>query len=803
MYSLLQDVRFSLRLMRKHPGFSVLVLAALVLGIGVNSAVFSVVNSVLLRPLPLFEPERVAFIYAKSSQSSYVLVSYPEFQDWRSQSHSFQSMAALIGRLFNMKGKGPPEQLMGYGVTSSIFQTLGIPLAMGRNFTDADEQPGAVRVAVLSHQLWVSRFGGDAAIQGKTIVLDGQSYSIIGVLSANDLYQHVDIWIGVGPFLDQHIMNRETRYTFVAGRLAPSATLASAQTEMEVIAGRLAAQYPQSNKDLGAKVAGAVDLYTGEERKPLLLIGIASALVLLLACVNVVTVFIAGTIERRKELSVRLALGAARSVILRQLFVQSLIFAVVGASLGLLLAKTGLVYLMQRFPVAIFRFRETTIDHTVVWFTVCLALGSTLLSSILPSLYTAKLNINSELKGEWYGTPVSKYRSLGQGALIIFEVALAASLSLVSGLLIKTFYELQKVDLGFNPSHLACFEMSLPDADYKDDPAKAAFYQRAIENLKSIPGVQSVTGALTLPVVTGTHFINLQVDAQSSHSTERPFVDSEGVLPGFFTTLKVPILQGRDFTSADRADAPPVAIVDEELAAQMWPGQSPLGHLLRLADITDNKPPWREIVGVVHQIKVAGPEGKVQRFQVYEPLYQHPTSLVWFLIDSRVASANLKPSAEKAIHDLAPDLPLEYFSTLNDGLEQIESPRKVSLLLLASFAAVGISLGMIGIYGVVSNSVVRRRREIAIRMALGASVKNSIMLVTKLGLLAALAGIVLGSVLVICLTRVLSAFLFGVTMLDPGIYLFTAIAIAVLALGASLVPAAALLRLSPQDILKE
>lgn len=803
MHSLFQDVRFSLRLMRKRPGMTILVLAALALGIGVNSAMFSVVNAVLLRPVGFAEPDRLFYIFAKSHQSNTVTVSYPEYLDWKTQSRSFQYMAAYEPLLFTLKGNGPPEQLQGARVTASAFETFGIQPQLGRGFVPSDERQEAAAVVVISHALWQRRFGGDPAILGKNIVLDAQPYIIIGVLPPDNLPFMRDVWVEIGPFLDQHIMNRETRHSWVLGRLAPSVTVSQATTELETIAARLAAQYPKSNKDMGINLIRFMDSLIAAGRKPLWLIAVASSLILVLACVNVVTVFTASAIERRKELSVRLALGAARFVILRQLFVQSLIFAIAGAALGLIIAKGGLTYLVQRFPFVLFRFRETTIDHTVFWFTLCLALSCTLLSSFLPGMYTASLNINSELKGENVWTPLSKYRATGLGALIIFEVTLAAGLSLVSGLLIKSFYELEKVDMGFNPHHVLFFQMWLPQSEYKDDSAKNAFYEASMQKLRAIPGVQSAGASFTLPGATTTHFINLQVDTQSPFSGERPFVDSNAILPGFLSTIKIRLLRGRDFTDADRQGAPPVALVDEVLAARMWPGQSALGKRLRLADVTDNRPPWREIVGVVRQIRYSGPENGVERMQVYEPLYQSPESYVSFVMNTTASLATLRAPVEKAIHELAPDLPLDYFQTMDDALDRRMSGRKMSLLLLSSFAAVGIVLGMVGIYGVVSNSVVGRRREIAIRMALGATVRSAVVLVTKLGLLATCVGIALGAALVICLTSVLSAFLFGVKTFDSGIYLFSAVAIALLALIASLIPAAALLRLNPQDVLRD
>lgn len=612
-----------------------------------------------------------------------------------------------------------------------------------------------------------------------------------------------DAWVDIGPFLDDNLMNRETRWFYVAGRLAPFSDVAQAQKEMDVIAARLAAQYPKSNKDFGVAVAGLTDLLTANVRRPLWLIVVASNLILLLALVNILSIFLANALDRRKELSVRLALGASRSVIVRQLCVQSSIMALVATGLGLLLAKGALTYVVQKFPLAIARFRQTNLDHRVFWFTITLAIISALLSIILPGMYLTRLNINSELRDERRWIPAFRYRALGSSVLIVFEVALAMGLSLVSGLLIKSFYEVEKVDMGFNPHHILSFEIWLLEAQYGNEASKAAFYQRALNNLKIIPRVQSASAGYTLPAATGTHTINLQVDSLSPQSSEHPFVDANSVMPGFLTTMQVPLLQGRDFTDADRPDAPPVAIVDEVLAARMWPGQSAIGKRLRLADITDNRPPWREIVGVVRQIRNVGPEGPIERMQVYEPAQQNPPPFICFIMRTSASMESLRAPIEKAIHDLAPDLPLQYFQTLDEFVAKQEGGRRISLLLLSGFAAIGIVLGLIGIYAVVSNSVVRRRREMAIRMALGATTTNAMFVAARGVLVAAIVGIGAGLVVVFCLKGILSAFLFGVKSLDLEVYLLSVISIGLLALVAGLAPAARLLWLTPQSILRE
>lgn len=803
MRSLVEDLRFSLRLARKNPGMSFLILAALSLGIAVNIAVFSVVNAVLLRPVQIADPDRVAFIFGKAYGSSFLQVSYPEYQDWKAQAHSFQSMAAYEPVLFNLKSDSGPEALSGFRITASGFDTFGISPLIGRGFSASDERRGATAVAVISNGLWKRQFGADPGIVGRSILLQSQPYLVVGVFPPTDLPFIGDVWVDIGPFLDDKMMNREKRSFFVAGRMNASTDIAQAQKEMDVIAARLAGQYPKSNKDIGVTVTSLADLFTSNVRRPLALIVVASGLVLLLAFVNVLSVFIAGTIARRKEVSIRLALGACRSTIVRQLCIQSLIFAIASTFLGLVLAKGALTYLIQKFPLAIVRFQETNMDHKVFWFTVCLAIGSTLLSSILPGLYLTRLNINSELKEERLWTPRFRYRALGPSALIAFEIALALGLSLVSGLLIKSYYEVTKVDMGFNPHHLLSFEVWLPEAEYKDDASKAAFYQRALNNLKAVPGVEFASAGYTLPAATGTHGINLQVDAQSPLVADRPFVDSNSVLPGFLATMQIPMQQGREFAETDNADSPAVAIVDEVLAARMWPGQSAIGKRLRLADITDNGPPWREIVGIVGQTKYFGPERDVARMQVYEPAYQHPPPFISFIIRTSASMETMRVPVEKAIHDLAPDLPLQYFQSLDEFVDKREGRRKISLLLLSGFALIGVLLGAIGIYGVVANSVVRRRREIAIRMTLGATPVNAIFAVTKLVLLATIAGIAVGLAVVVSLKGVLSTFLFGVKTLDPEIYLAALIVIAVLAFIASLVPAASVLRLTPQSILRE
>lgn len=806
MHSLIQDVRFSLRLMRRRPGMTALIVAALVLGIGLNIAIFSVVNAVVLRPLPVREPDRIVWLSTKVNRTNAPLgTSYPDFLDWKSQSDSFHSMAAIRAVSFTMTGSGPAEHLKGIAISAQGFTVWGVDTVLGRDFTEADDIPGADRVAILSYPFWQRKFGGDTGILQKDLTFDDQFYKIIGVLQPTQIttLQYPDVWVANGPMLDQHVMTRDTRLFFPVARLKPDVTLAQARTQMETIASRLAGQYPDTNKEMGIGVLPLSDVVSPNGSKPLLLLFLTSSLIYLLAVANVTVMFLGNTVERGKELSVRLALGSTRFSIGRQLFVHMFIFATVGTSIGLIVAKLGLDFFLYRFPNAIPRFQETTIDSKGILISVLLALLSILAGALTTAMYAYRLNLSSELKGEtsWFTLP--KYRTLGRGLFIFLEVTVASALSLVSGLLIRSLYEVQKVNLGFNPNHVIAFQINLPALRYKESPKRTRFFKLATDELSRVPGISSVSGISGLPLTTQGEVNRLQTDELAPTAIEPIQVEYESVLPGFFRTMQLPLLQGRDFTDADRDDASPVVIIDDVLAAKLWRGQRVIGKRVRMSVRAGEKSRVLEVVGVAQEIKHFGPEAKVRWMQVYVPQYQDPSPTLSFVLSTAMPQTGIKPSVEKIVHELDKDLPVESFQPMNTYLDNFLSPRRVSLLLLSAFAATGITLGMIGIYGIVANSVIRRCREIAVRMAVGATVFNTIAQITRLGLIAALSGIVIGSLIVMSLTRVLAAFLFGISALSPEIYVLSALTITGLAVVASLIPAVRLFRLNIQEILRQ
>lgn len=806
MNLLIQDTRFSLRLLRKRPGITALVVATLVLGIGLNTAIFSVVNAVIIRPLPVRDPDRIVWLNTKVNRANAPLgTSYPDFLDWKNQSDSFQSMAAMRAVSFTMTGTGPAEHLKGMAISAQGFTVWGVSTVLGRDFTEADDKPGADRVVILSYSFWRRKFGGDPSVLEKDLTLDDQSYRIIGILEPTQIttLKYPDVWVANGPMLDQHVMMRDTRLFFPVARLKPDVTLIQARAQMETIASRLARQYADTNKDMGIRMLPLSDVLSPNGSKPLLLLFLASSLVYLLAVANVTVMFLSNTVERGQELSVRLAVGSTRFSIVRQLFVHMLIYATLGASTGLIVAKLGLNFFLQRFPNAIPRFQETTIDSKGISISVILALLSVLAGTLTAAIYAYKLDVSSELKGEASWFTLRKYRTLGQGTFIFVEVTLASVLSLISGLLIISLYKAQKVDLGFNPDHVISFQVNLPASRYKESSKQIRFFDLAADKLRQVHEIDSVSGISGLPLTTQGEVNQLQADEMTSTASDAIQVEYESILPGFFRTMQLPLIQGRDFTDRDREATPPVVIVDDVLAARLWPGQSAIGKRVRMSVRAGENSRVLEIVGVAQEIKHFGPETKVRWMQVYVPQYQDPSHTLSFVLSTTMPQTGIKPSVEKIVHDLDKDLPVENFQPMNIYLDNFLSPRRVSLLLLSAFAVTGITLGMIGIYGIVASSVIRRRREIAIRMAMGATAFNTTAQITRLGLIAAFSGIATGSLIVMSLTKVLASFLFGISALRLEVYVVSALTIIALALVASLVPAVRLFRFNIQEILRQ
>jgi predicted permease len=795
---LINDLRFTISLLLKRPGMSCLIFAALLFGIGVNTAIFSVVNAVLLRPLPIFQPERVVRLYATVNQTSSMGISYPEYLDWKAQNHSFEALSVIRAFSFILSGgNGLPEHLKAFSISACGFDVFGVSTILGRNFNEEDDRPGASPVVILSYAFWDRRFAKAPTILGRSITLDDHDYTIIGVLQAPhiNLLQYPDVWVPNGPLVTDQIMSRERRFYFAAARLKPTITFAAAQADLQLISSRLASQYPNSNKDMGIRFVRWSDLLIADSTQPLSLLLTASTLIFFLACINTLTLLLSNTADRSNEFIVRAAMGATRFHIARQLFIQAFVFVAIGTLLSLLAAKAALILFMHRFPNVLSRLQETSIDFNVILFISAMALATIILATALPAWYALQ-SINKTVA---IRRAFSKYGAFRDGIFIAAQVALASALALVSGLLVKSFYQVTMVDLGFNPQHVFSFQLNLPPRYTAE--AQSLFYQQALEKFSNAPGMSATSGISSLPLTTQGNSITLQIEHLTTQ--ENPFVENESVLPALFQTLEVPLLQGREFTAADRNNTTPVAIVDDVLANHFWPGQTAVGKRIRLVDDPNNAVPWREIVGVVRQIKHFGPEAKVRWPQVYVPAYQQPTAVLSFVTTTNLPESQVRANALKAIHELDATLPLDDFQTMDTLLDGYTASRKASLILLSLFAFASTTLGVIGIYGVVSNAVVRRRKELAIRMALGATSRSIVFLIAKVPLFTSLIGITCGIAIIMSCTRILSSLLFGITALDSAVYLYTTSVILACVLLAALLPARTILHLNPQDILRQ
>jgi putative ABC transport system permease protein len=801
---LLPDLLFTFRLLRKRPWTSLAVIVALLLGIGVSTAVFSVTSAVLLRPVPVLDPDRVVRVYAKVNRTGASMgISYPEFLDWKAQCHSFEAFAVMRAFSFDSADRDRPEHLKGTGISAEGFKVFGVSTSLGRGFAEDDDKPGSPRVVILNHRFWEQRFGSDPTVLGRILPLNGEGFTVIGVLQPTqvNVLQYPDVWVPNGPFLNARAMSRDIRPYFPAARLKSASSQNEARTELENIASRLAAQYPASNKDIGIRFVGLTELLTANDRQPVILLFTAALLIFVLTCLNVVIVLITWTAGRRKELAIRMSLGASRFQILRQLLLQAVVLVSVGSVLGLLGAKLTLTLFLHRFPNALIRFQETTFDYRVMCFLLLMVTAAAIVATVFPGWYTTRLGLGMQLKDAGVYPDSAHRRRVRDGALITFEVAVAASLLLISGLLIKSLYQVTNVDLGFNPHHAFSFQLNLPPRYKSSD--QASFYMRALEKLSNVPALSRSSAISSLPLTTQANAISLETDTESHVTGNQLLVEDEAVLPRLFETLRVPILQGREFTNTDREGTPQVAIVDEVLAAKLWPGQTAIGKRIRLVEITGSQPPWREVVGVVREIRHFGPEAKVRWMQVYVPEYQDPSPVMSFVIETGLPEATVRLDAAKAIRELDAGIPLDNFQAMDDLLDGYLAGRKVAVSALSSFAAIAVVLALIGIYGVVANAAISRRREIAIRLALGATRGKTLVLLIQSRLIAGLAGLVFGFALVVSLTRTLSSFLFGVKPLDSSVYAITAVSIVLLTVAAAVLPARSVFYLHPTDILRE
>ncbi len=802
-----QDLRYALRTLAKNPAFTSVAIVAIALGIGANTAIFSVVNAVLLRPLPFKNPEQMVMAWENAAHLGFPknTPSPPNFLDWQRQNTVFAGMAAMVERNFNLTGVGEPERLDGRRVSANLFDLLGVPALLGRTFVPGDDRPGA-NVVLLSHSLWQRRFGSDPGVIGRTVTLNGESYVVIGVMPRS---VHLPgygnwqdkLWVPIA-FTNEEVTERGNHFLDVIAQMKPGVTLKQAQAEMETIAARLAKQYPRFNTRIGATVTPLHEEIVGDIKPALLILLGAVGFVLLIACANVANLLLARAAVREKEIALRLALGASRSRLTRQFLTESVLLAFLGAGLGLLLALGGVRVLKTFVPSMILQIQAINIDGKVLLFTASIALLTGIVFGLAPAMHALNSNLNDSLKEGGRDSAASRKGNRLRGLLVIGEVAVSFILLIGAGLLINSFLHLRNLDPGFRTDHLLTMKVDLSELKYPDGQRRSVFFDEVLRRVSTLPGVQLVAVAGNLPFTYNGDSMSIAVEGIPDPPPDQwPNVIYRAVGPGYFSTMGIPLIRGRDFTDQDGADSKDVVVIGEKTAQHYWPGQDPVGKRLKPGATTSDRP-WREVIGVVKDVRqndfIAQP--KMQMYLPYRQMkYLAANALV---IRTNVEPMSLATSVRDAIWAVDKDQPVADIDTMDHIVSQAIARQRFSMLLLGIFAAVALVLAAVGIYGVMSYSVAQRTHEIGIRMALGARRADVLQMTIKHSLKLVSVGMMLGFIAAFLLTRVLASLLFGISATDPITFIGISLVLLAVAILASYVPALRSTKVDPMIALR-
>ncbi|HEU4507784.1 MAG TPA: ABC transporter permease [Pyrinomonadaceae bacterium] len=796
----LHDMRFALRMLLKNPGFTVVTVIALALGIGANTAIFSVVNTVLLRPLPYKDPERLVMVWEDASKTGHPrdTPSAANYIDWRDQNQAFEGMAATTSDSFNLTGAGEPERLAGMRVSANLFPLLGVEPHVGRVFTAAEDQPGSHRVVLLSYGLWQRRFGGDRNIAGKPVTLNGETYQVVGVMPARFQFPTVDnqIWVPIA-FTAEEAADRDVKYLEVVARLKSGTTLEQAQAEMTTIATRLQQQYPDSNVDIGAAVTSLHEHLVGDIKPALLILLGAVGLVLLIACANVANLLLARAAVRQKEIAVRVALGARHGRLIRQFLTESVLLSTVGGIVGLAVAYVGLVLLRNSIPEDILQASEISIDLKVLGFTLFVSVATGVIFGLAPAIQALRFKQSETLKEGGRDAATGGSGKRLRSALVTAEVAVSLVLLIGAGLLINSFVRLRNVDPGFRSDNLLTMRVVMPLSKYLDRPRRIAFYNDMLQRVQSLAGVRSVAITSNLPLYRQGNSMSVRIHGRPELPVaQQPVVVTRIVSPGYLDTMTIPLLSGRKFTDQDEITTPRVAVISETMARTFWPGEDPIGKRFGIGEIESDQS-WISVIGVardVRQLELTA-DPKPQAYLSYLQFgFFDPRDLV---VKTDVDPASLATTVRNAVWEIDKDQPVSNIQTMEAVLAGSIARQRFSMVFLAIFAGLALVLAGVGIYGVMSYSVAQRTREIGIRMALGAQTTAVLKLALGYGMKLVIIGIAIGLVAAFALTRLMSSLLFGVTATDPMTFTLISLLLIGVAALASYIPARRATKVDP------
>jgi predicted permease len=802
--NLLQDLRFGLRMLRKSPGFTFIAVLTLALGIGANAAIFSAVNTVLLRPLPYKDADRLVTVWSQNRARGFDTdqVSPLDFADWRSQNHVFEGMAASTDVTYTLTGAGEPTLIIAYSFSPDYFHVLGVSPLFGRTFLPEEEEPGKNHVAVLSYSFWQRHFGGNRDLVGKSILLDGAPYAVVGVMPAGFQYPpFTELWT---PFTvnPEAAQDRAYRYLRVMARLKPGVTIRQAQTEMNTIAARLALEYPKTNKDESeTNLISLREMISGDIRPALLVLLCAVGFVLLIACANVANLLLARAAGRQKEVAVRSALGASRWRLVRQFLTESMLLGLAGGALGLLLASWCARALVRMFPPTIFNIsiphlEKIPMDGWVMGFAVAASLLTSVLFGLVPALH-ATVNTENSLKESGRGLAGSTKGKRFRSALVVAELALSLILLTAAGLTLRSFVHLLGSDLGFNPDDVLTVRVLLPGYKYKTAVERIAFSEQALAQIRSLPGVKAAGTVTFLPLSGWWGVRGVSVEGQSALENQKPIAPSSSVTPDYFRAMGIPLVKGRFFEDHDDQGAPPVAIISKSLAQRLMPNSDPLGKRLEVDGVKGAV----AVVGVVSDVSQLGTTSPTTA-GIYLPFSQAPAPIICFAIRTVEDPLSVVKAAQNAIWAVDKDQAVGYVMSMNQLTSDSLAPQRILMIVLGVFGGLALLMAVIGTYGVIASSAAQRTHEIGVRMALGARPDDVLRLVVGQGLGMVLLGVVIGLAGTFGLMRFVSSLLYGVRPTDQVTLVVAAVVLAGAALLASYIPARRASRVDPMVALR-